>query len=832
MFIGIYQIFASMGSTLRLTFPKDVEALLRSVRVLVNMDIFGLPGLTCLTDGSYYRKFWAGLMLPGGMLTVVFLIYFVRTKKARKIELRLLEDKALEEARKHAPPAPTGEDPNEWIKNPDWRPEPEMTEEEVHEAASIHVKHWQHLNRKVKAANEEEWVIKNGMRTHRKDDGGKHEALQKELEDHDNHDHDGHAEPDMIALRVEALMIKSKHYAAAVDRAFLIIFLSYPAMTNTIFGLFICYDARESELRDGTEVEDVSWLANDFEIACTDYLYAFHITVASVLVLVIPVGIPIFMCVMLWRHRKDIAEHHGPHHLEGLYSPYRPECCMWETYMMLEKATLIGLLTFVDRGSVLQALIGVSVSNSMLLAVARATPYVSTKTNVLAIFGQAMIMVAYYSSILLRIDLDGEMFNKADVGSVILWANVPMLLYFLIDTYRTMRDTMHQSRIDLLRKELGGAGAEYRCVAPHGVDTSATMRKLKPKLDHIAHGEIIRVTSQAIDFHSGGAIGRLQTAKKGWCSYNHHGALGHRYFVLVSTPDKQGAHVGSISMKVQQSGTSVHCTVFKTELLEAVKVDMAESERALAVELNGYTLSNLQKRAKDNVRRERRERIVPIQERINEEDVDNATDRDDPKKELVEIICKSEVRGKVDHDTEIGQVYIEVTVNEVHQRTGAVPFKTISGAEFNADTGETLGYELSQDEWGDAALETIVVKAHFIRSNEEDDGMNHPVGLANVQLDEYLEQDEWEAEWTGPDALAVRAELGDVNSVATIENKGPRPDHPDSHVAEANVEHEKSQRDESPGTPVVEDSTTPRGPVTQRNPLFSAPQPEDEIALD
>ena len=60
----------------------------------------------------------------------------------------------------------------------------------------------------------------------------------------------------------------------------------------------------------------------------------------------------------------------------------------------------------------------------------------------------------------------------------------------------------------------------------------------------------------------------------------------------------------------------------------------------------------------------------------------------------------------------------------------------------------------------------------------------------------------------------------------------PRPDHPDSHVAEANVEHEKSQRDESPGTPVMEDPTTPRGPVTQRNPLFSAPQPEEEIALD
>ena len=102
----------------------------------------------------------------------------------------------------------------------------------------------------------------------------------------------------------------------------------------------------------------------------------------------------------------EIAEHHGPHHLEGLYRSYKPDRSMWETYQMLEKATLIGLLTFVDRGSVLQSLIGVTVSNFMLLATARAAPYTSMKTNVLAIFGKAMVTTAYYSSVLLKVDLD------------------------------------------------------------------------------------------------------------------------------------------------------------------------------------------------------------------------------------------------------------------------------------------------------------------------------------------------------------------------------------------------------------------------------------------
>ena len=73
-------------------------------------------------------------------------------------------------------------------------------------------------------------------------------------------------------------------------------------------------------------------------------------------------------CIKNTRSREDIANHEGPHHLEGLYSDYRPDCCLWEVYQMIEKVTLVGIITFIDRGSILQVLVGLILTNCMMLS--------------------------------------------------------------------------------------------------------------------------------------------------------------------------------------------------------------------------------------------------------------------------------------------------------------------------------------------------------------------------------------------------------------------------------------------------------------------------------
>ena len=116
-------------------------------------------------------------------------------------------------------------------------------------------------------------------------------------------------------------------------------------------------------------------------------------------------------------HWKDILEHHGPHYLESLYGDYTPECCMWEVYQMIQKVTLVGLLTFIDQGSILQCVVGFVVSNFVLLMMVRNQPYLALRTNVLAIAGQSLIVIAYLASMLLRIDLSAEVLKIS-----VMWA--------------------------------------------------------------------------------------------------------------------------------------------------------------------------------------------------------------------------------------------------------------------------------------------------------------------------------------------------------------------------------------------------------------------------
>ena len=91
---------------------------------------------------------------------------------------------------------------------------------------------------------------------------------------------------------------------------------------------------------------------------------------------------------------------------------------------MLQKVSLIGLLAFIDRGSILQCLVGLIVTNLVLLAMMRALPYEKWQTNVLSVMGQGVIVLSFLSAVLLRVDLDSESFTVDAIGTAIVIANI------------------------------------------------------------------------------------------------------------------------------------------------------------------------------------------------------------------------------------------------------------------------------------------------------------------------------------------------------------------------------------------------------------------------
>jgi hypothetical protein len=273
----------------------------------------------------------------------------------------------------------------------------------------------------------------------------------------------------------------------------------------------------------------------------------------------------------------------------------------------MQKVSLVGLLTFVDRGSILQCLAGLFMANVMLMAMLKDRPYLELKTNVLAIFGQQILVVAFLSSLLLRIDLTGEAFTADTIGNVLLMANAPMMVYLIYDTAITMKYELHAAKIDLLRATLGDIGAHYRCILDEGVEITPNMRdfngsgisakgvkvKAPTVLGRIHKDEVVIANGQAIDFHpAGGPVARLHIKSKnvrGWVSYNHHGAFAQRYFVLVSTQKVKGEPSGTIHCKAERKGNHISVTILHCR--DLVETDDLSTERKAVfamVRVNGF----------------------------------------------------------------------------------------------------------------------------------------------------------------------------------------------------------------------------------------------------
>jgi cytochrome c5 len=141
---------------------------------------------------------------------------------------------------------------------------------------------------------------------------------------------------------------------------------------------------------------------------------------------------------------------------------------MWEIYQMIQKVILVGLLTFINRGSILQVLVGVLVSNTILISMIRTSPYLDVHTNVLAMMGQTIVVLSYLSALLMRVDLATEAFTVDTVGTILIACNIPMMLYLAWDTWTKMQIKFFEVQIDLLAAEMGGVGATYRAL--HDVD--------------------------------------------------------------------------------------------------------------------------------------------------------------------------------------------------------------------------------------------------------------------------------------------------------------------------------------------------------------------------
>jgi hypothetical protein len=703
--VQVYQIFVAMGVTLNVKFPKIVVQYMSYFKELITLDLWQMPGIGCLVGSNYYSKLYFQLAMPAGVIGFFALNYF---KQAEAVDLELTnqghvhdpeQDEKLKskladqhkEERKAGPlkSRPRVEEGVTDTPNPD-----EMSEEDAAEYL---------------AKQEKELAKSMGTK-------------QLGLEDDDDDEMSDHE----ARARFDRMERKAKLKQVAVSRSLFVLFLAYPGVTNKVFGFFMCYK---------TGISDQQYMFEDFAESCFADSYRIHEVICTLLMWLIPLGIPLSIGRLLNKHGDAIRQHEGPHEYEALYIDYKPDCYLWEVYIMGQKVALIGLLTFIDRGSILQSLIGLFISMFFLGGLLKYKPYAHHRSNLLSWFGQGMLVFSFMVSVLMRIDLSSEDYlNEALIGLVMLMANLPMLLYLIHDSTVTIIDELHHVRIDLLQYELGKIGSKYECIEENGVSmhkkmirpTLAKGQEPPPPVGRIAFGEIVTVNAQAVVFQNGGAVARMHKQSDdnhGWFSYNHHGMFGKRHFKLAEEDLIEGTIVGKLHIEMRRFNERLRCNVLKIDWTERFLLDTI---------------------------------------------------------------------GEVaDEDERAVEIFVEVRVNRDKKRTAATTFmdeeEDSKGPSWNQGVGQALLYDVTDpdDVDGNGLVECIVIKVFMgdpvadDAADKDDEDYKPPRYLGKVTLDlaDRITQDEWEWDLFDLEAVELREDMrqltkSEAKEKEEMENQG------------------------------------------------------------
>ena len=76
--------------------------------------------------------------------------------------------------------------------------------------------------------------------------------------------------------------------------------------------------------------------------------------------------------------------------------------------------------TRTHTGKILQSAVGLLISSVFLLAFTSRMPYTDQRTNILAIIAQSIQAFSYFSTILLKVDMNGEVLTSRDIGLIMI----------------------------------------------------------------------------------------------------------------------------------------------------------------------------------------------------------------------------------------------------------------------------------------------------------------------------------------------------------------------------------------------------------------------------
>lgn len=232
---------------------------------------------------------------------------------------------------------------------------------------------------------------------------------------------------DVTALRE----MRKKHLSALVW----LVFLVYSSASSFVFQTFACDRLDDEELENGRD-----YLRADYRIDCDSPRHKAFKVYAGFMILVYPVGIPLFFAYLVFPHRDvlTVEETRGDDmrvaSSSALWTPYRPGCFFYELVECARRLLLTGVVVFIFPDTAAQIAIGLVIALLFAFVSAIAAPYSSKWDGWVSRAGDAVVIMSLYLALLLKVSVvDERKSSQVVFEGILVAAHVCMVATILVE---------------------------------------------------------------------------------------------------------------------------------------------------------------------------------------------------------------------------------------------------------------------------------------------------------------------------------------------------------------------------------------------------------------
>ena len=234
--------------------------------------------------------------------------------------------------------------------------------------------------------------------------------------------------------------VRRKHLGTIVFFTFFI----YSAVSSVVFRTFAC-----DKLDSNNE-----YLRADYRIKCDSPLHKAFKIYAGFMIIVYPVGIPLFYTFLLFRRRNTLVQgldHETPINrydsTSTLRKPYRPSVFYYEVVECCRRVLLTGVVVFIYPNTPPQIAVTTLIAFTFLLVSEGLRPYASRWDTWVSRVGHVIVFLSMYVALLLKVDISKSSKRDQNIfAGILVAAHGVMVLLVIFETVALLYSMRNQER--------------------------------------------------------------------------------------------------------------------------------------------------------------------------------------------------------------------------------------------------------------------------------------------------------------------------------------------------------------------------------------------------